>query len=50
MKGCAMDTVCATAYANIFMAEFEQIQLNKTQFFSYAILRSLWYGKTEKRI
>ena len=24
IKGCAMGTICATAYANIFMAEFEQ--------------------------
>ena len=24
IKGCAMDTICAPAYANIFMAEFEQ--------------------------
>ena len=24
IKDCAMGTICATAYANIFMAEFEQ--------------------------
>ena len=24
IKGCAMGTICAPAYANIFMAEFEQ--------------------------
>ena len=24
IKGCAMDTICVPAYANIFMAEFEQ--------------------------
>ena len=24
IKGCAMGTICASAYANIFMAEFEQ--------------------------
>ena len=24
IKGCAIDTICTPAYANIFMAEFEQ--------------------------
>ena len=27
MKGCAMGTICAPAYANIFMGKFEKLQI-----------------------
>ena len=27
MKGCAMDTICTTAYANIFMGKFEKLHI-----------------------
>ena len=47
-----MGTICAPAYANIFMAEFEQkyvYPLIKDKFLSYAILMiSLWYGPNLK--
>ena len=47
IKGCAKCTICAPAYANIFMAEFEQkyvYPLIKDKFLCYAILMiSLWY-------
>ena len=49
IKGCTMGKICAPAYANILMAEFEQKYIyplkKANQYFSYAtLLVSLWYG------
>ena len=45
LKGCAMVTICAPAYANIFMAEFEQkyiLFIDKRQINSFLMLY-WWY-------
>ena len=49
-----MDRICAPAYANIFMAEFEQkfiypLKKDKSIFF-LRYIDILCYGKTEKQI
>ena len=53
IKGCAMGTICAPAYANIFMAEFEQKYIyplikDKSILFLRHIIISLWYGPNLK--
>ena len=53
IKGCAMGTICVPAYANIFMAEFEQKYVyplikDKSILFLCYIDDTLWYGPNLK--